>query len=255
MKRKLIVNSACVGLLAIMLFTSCKSHYQVVNIVGSKQFIDKRFDKNPDAITTAIVDRYKYKVDSLMSPVIGYNDVNMKSGRPESLLSDCASDMLLNGARKYDPSVSVAVTNIGGLRSPLYKGTLTIRSIFEVFPFQNTLCLMTLNGKDLRQLMREIAIRFGEGISGINIVITPDSQLVSAKIKGVDIDDNTSYRVATLDYLAEGNDGMVSFQKGTNLVYPDGARIRDLMLDYVRELTAKGEHLSVKLDGRITVKK
>ena len=71
----------------------------------------------------------------------------------------------------------------------------------------------------------------------------------------MDIYDKTFYRVATLDYLAEGNDGMVSFQKGTNLVYPDGARIRDLMLDYVRELTAKGEHLSAKLDGRITVKK
>lgn len=254
--KKNILYSTWIWLFSIAIsLESCQSHYQVVSIIGSKQIIDKQFDTHPSASATAIVNIYKHGVDSIMSPVIGYCSINMYNGRPESLLSNMASDMLLTQARKFDPQVSMAFTNEGGLRSPLYKGSITYRNVFELFPFENTLCLMTLKGSDLRSLMREIAARNGEGISGICLVISNDSQLVAARVGGKDIDDSTNYRIATMDYLAEGNDNMPSFRKGTDVVYPKNATIRELMVQYVKKNQAKGLYIKATLDGRITILK
>lgn len=48
----------------------------------------------------------------------------------------------------------------------------------------------------------------GEGVSGVRLDITKDGELLNGTIGGKPVDDNKLYTIATIDYLADGNDGM-----------------------------------------------
>ena len=69
------------------------------------------------------------------------------------------------------------------------------------------------------------------------------------------IDKDKIYTVATIDYLAEGNDGLGSFLKAEKRVCPEGAVLRHIVLDYVKKKTVKSEVITSRLDGRIQIKK
>ena len=166
-------------------------------------------------------------------------------------------DILMWGAAKYDEKPDFAVYNIGGIRAALAKGTVTYGDVVDVAPFENKICFLTLSGEKVIELFQQIAARAGEGLShGVQLTITPDSQLVSVTINGSPIDKNRSYRIATLDYLSQGNDGMDAFKSHTNLVSPQSEdnNIRYIIIDYFRDKMAKGQDVDTQLEGRVAVK-
>lgn len=238
----------------LLLLSACHSSYELVGTEGKRVQINSGYDANPDADAVAILAPYKAEVDSIMTPVIGKSEMAMAPGRPESLLSNLVADVLRQYANSLPGQmVEVAMTNVGGLRSDLPAGDITYGNVYEVLPFQNTLCIVTLTGKDVKQLFSEIARVGGEGISNAQLVITKEGKLVSATVGGKEIKDDTLYKVATLDYLAEGNDGMTAFLNAKDKECPEGATIRQIFLDYVAAQTKKGKALTSKLDGRITI--
>jgi 2',3'-cyclic-nucleotide 2'-phosphodiesterase (5'-nucleotidase family) len=107
------------------------------------------------------------------------------------------------------------------------------------------------------KLFSQIAKRGGEGVSkGVELVITKDGQLVSARLHGKEIDPKAEYRVTTINYLLEGNDGMPAFTEGTNKVAPTEAKnnTRYLIMNYFKDKHARGEIVDAKVEGRIKVK-
>ena len=68
-------------------------------------------------------------------------------------------------------------------------------------------------------------------------------------------DPNAKYRVATLDYLAQGNDHMEAFRKKTDVVSPTGEEnnVRFLIEQYFKAANAKGEAVSRTVEGRMTI--
>ena len=113
------------------------------------------------------------------------------------------------------------------------------------------------------KLFRQIAHRGGEGVSkGVELVIKMDEkgetgELVSAKLNGQEIDPQAEYRITTLNYVLEGNDGMSAFLDGTNSVRPEDAsnNTRFLIMNYFREMQAKGIVVDAQVEGRIKIKK
>ena len=165
-----------------------------------------------------------------------------------------AADALLATAREHTGQpVDIAITNKGGLRSNIEEGEITFGDVYNVFPFENTLALLTLNGEQLLQLCAEIASVGGEAISGLELVITKDGELLSAAVAGKPIDKNGSYRIATSDYLAQGNDKMTALALGTERDIRNDVTVRDLMVQYIKKMSAGGKALEAKCDGRITV--
>jgi 5''-nucleotidase/2'',3''-cyclic phosphodiesterase and related esterases len=242
----------------LLIFSGCSSTYQLKSIQASKIEMTPTYEVNPDKAVVAALAPYKSKVDSIMSPVIGTSAMDMTSKSPESLLSNLVADVLWSYANSLPgESIDFSVINLGGLRSNLPKGVITYGTIYEILPFENTLCVLSLKGSDVKSLFADIAKVGGQGISHANLVISKsyNADLLDATIGGKAIDDNKIYRVATIDYLAEGNDGLISFQKSENKVYPKGAILRNIFLEYVKAKAAKGEMVSSALDGRISIKK
>lgn len=214
--------------------------------------MNSAFDKNPDLEAMAILAPYKAKIDSIMSPVIGRSAINMRAYRPESPLSNLVADILRETAAEYTgETADIGIVNIGGLRNDLPQGNITYGDIYEIVPFENSLCILTLQGEDLEDLFEEIAKVHGEGLSGACLEITEDGELVSATVKGKEINEDKMYTVATINYLAEGNDGMPSFTKAKEMVCPQGATLRKVFLDYVARFTEQGKEVDAGLEGRI----
>ena len=79
--------------------------------------------------------------------------------------------------------------------------------------------------------------------------------MLSARLNGKEIEAAALYRVATIDYLAAGNDGLVAFRKKTNFRIPDGEgnETRYIITEYLRTEMAAGRPVERPVEGRIRV--
>lgn len=195
--------------------------------------------------------KYKGELDKKMNHVIGYAPETMEPKQPESELSNLIADIMLTEARKTEPTTAACVTNMGGIRSTLYEGNITIGNIFSILPFENTLVILKLKGSDIIALSDIIAMRGGEAVSGIRLHINSKGKAENLLLQGEKVDPEKDYYITTNDYLSYGNDQMTPLANYSEIIKP-GTLIRDIMLDYVTEETANGREIKCIKDGRIT---
>lgn len=238
-------------------------HYQLAGVERSRIIVDSSYDQNPDQTAAQFLAPYKQVNDSVMGPIVGQVAHNMHAKRPESDLSNLLADILIWSAKDYDEQPVFAVYNMGGIRADLTKGVVTYGDVLDVAPFENKICFTTLTGEKLMDVFREIASHGGDGVSkGVELVVKMDGkgekgELISAKLHGKEIDPQAEYRVATINYLLEGNDGIPSLRDGKDVVAPQEAsnNTRFLIMNYFRDMQAKGIVVDSKVEGRIKVKK
>ncbi|MCD8260788.1 MAG: 5'-nucleotidase C-terminal domain-containing protein [Bacteroides sp.] len=236
-------------------FFSCRPSYTLVSVEGGRIEIDSVLDALPHAEAAAIVSLYKARMDSIMLPVVGTSALNMTTGKPEGLLSNLISDVLLESAQlRTGRPADLAIMNMGGIRSDLPQGEITFGKIYEILPFENALCVVELSGDHLLSLFGEIAQSGGQGVAGVKLEISGDGKLLAARVAGAPVDPQKNYRIATIDYLAEGNDGFPSLAQHTRQECPENATLRELFLNYVQRQSAAGQVITATLDGRIMVK-
>lgn len=200
----------------------------------------------------AIVDEYKSRVDSVMAPTLGLSRKFMSASRPESLLSNWMADMLLNCCTATGlPRADMALLNIGGIRSSMPEGEVTVGDIYKISPFENSLVVLELKGKHVLELMQNIASVGGEAVSReVKLLIGEGGKVLEAKINGEPIDPRRTYTIATIDYLAQGNDKMTALTKASK-VHELGITLRDAEMEYV----VKSRIVDASLDNRITLQK
>ena len=238
----------------LLMAAGCAHHYQIASVSRTRLVVDNRYDREPDAKAMAFIAPYQLKVDSIMKPVMGEAARDMDKRRPESEISNLLSDILVWAAKDYGETVDFGVYNIGGIRAALSKGIVTYGDINDIAPFENKIAFTTLSGAKVLELFQQIAKRGGEGVShGVELVITRDGQLVSARLNGKEIDPQRSYRAVTIDYIVQGNDGMPAFRDGTNLKSPQDEKdnSRFLIMNYFRAMHAQGKKVDAQVEGRV----
>ena len=146
------------------LFTSCRTarettaQYEVTKVEGSMITIDSVWDTTPNVKATEILKPYKEKVDAMMYEVIGTSAMKMDKGAPESLLSDLVAGVLQQAATQVlGKPADMGLVNMGGLRNILPEGDITVGDVFEILPFENSLCVLTMKGTDMKRLFKAIA--------------------------------------------------------------------------------------------------
>ena len=252
MKKKFVM-SFLIGV--ALMCTSCgSSHYGVTSIKVSRTSMNDRFEEVKDPEAVALIAPFKAQLEGTMNSVIGQAAVSMDRSRPEDLLGNLIADVLRQAATRVLPQpAEVGLMNMGGIRNVLSEGNITVGNVFEILPFENALCVVRIKGSQLRKLFAQVAGRGGEAISGARIEISK-GELLNAEVGGQPIDDNRIYTLATIDYLAEGNDGLTALREVESKLEPENSVLRDVFMDYVKQCTAKGEKLTSKVEGRVTVK-
>jgi len=215
-----------------------------------------------DSTTEAIADKnyenylqpLKQRVGAKMNVVIGQAAETMKGHAPESLLSNFSADVYKLTASEYlGEKVDIGIVNLGGLRTVVPAGNITVGKVFELMPFENELVILWLKGDKLDELLQYFASMGGEGVSGLRMVID-HGKAVNETVDGKPLDKDKLYTIATNDYLAGGNDKMIQLTQHVKRVNT-GIKVRDMLLDYIKNETRKGNKIQSKLDGRITISK
>ena len=249
-------NLFSVAFFSVVLFSaSCHSPAHVTQVDVTYDELNKQ-DNQFDSATDAIIHPYKDSLDKLMNVVVAHSDVEMakENGKTETLLGNFVSDLCLEkilSSEFKSPNVAgtICLFNNGGFRSSLPKGTITRGNIFELMPFDNELDLVTLNGKQMWELLKFVAMSGGEPIAGLKIGVQLDKTPGTISIQGQPFDSTKTYGIVTYDYLANGGDKM-DFFKNPIALTATGIKIRDAILDYCEEQTAKGKSITATMDGR-----
>lgn len=220
--------------------------------------VDNRYDGYSDPQLQAVIDRYRPGVDSLMTLWVGKTDHELANSDPELL--NFFSDWVKERGQEIAPRVDLAIANKGGLRDNLPAGLVSKGHIINMLPFRNYVTVLDVKGADLRTVFDVMAHTDGNGVSA-NVTVTYDTiggsqhyRPRTITISGRPIDDNRTYRVATIDYLAKGGDYMRGLTRGVTVADSPNA-VYDDLLYYLTEGRGKGQAISGDTIPRWTIAK
>ena len=220
---------------------------------GSRVLMDSTWNTPEEPIAKGIIAKYKPEMDRKMQEVIGVSIKEMRSARPESLLSNFATDAMVDFTNsRTTRKVDFALTNFGGIRAALPAGNVRLYDVYSIFPFENYVVILDLTGKTVRALFDSFAKNRVEALSdNVRLVINGTSKtLESALINGNPIDDNKIYRIVTIDFLLSGGDNVVALKDAVS-VEETGLLIRDAIIEKIVNLTAKGEKIGSVISERV----
>ena len=240
-------------LLFILVLQNCSGPFYLKETRTSQTRIKQDSLQSVDSTIVKMIAPYKLKLDAQMNEVLNISDVELVKDRPEGTLCNFAADAVLNyGNRTYEKPVDFCVLNYGGLRLPsIQKGNITLGKIYELMPFDNMVEVVEIDGASCKQLLDVIAKNGGWPVSGVKFKIN-QSIAEDIFIKGQPFDINKTYTLVTSDYLVNGGDGLQmlkNLSKKTSLNY----KIRDAIIEYVREQKNNNQNINTQKDGRITV--
>ena len=229
-----------------------KKEYRITGFEAARIEMDSTWDKNADPEMIRLVDSYKNKLEAQMSEEIGTAARTLVKDYPQGLLSNFTADAMKLFIEKKGENVDFAIINNGGLRSTLNEGKITIGAMFEIYSFENQLVLLDVPGEAVKELFSYLAVNGGEALStGLRFVIK-DRKVKSLHIGGQAFDENKTYRIVTVDFLAEGNSGMEALTKAVKYT-AIGTTLRDAITQHIKEKTRQGELIDAQLDDRIKI--
>lgn len=213
--------------------------------------MDSTWDEMKDTKATEIIAKYAPLVEPLQE-IIGYSEDEYVKKRPDSGLSNFAVDVIRETAQQMcGERVDVALTNFGGIRTSLPKGAVRVYDIYSIFPFNNQLVWFDISGKDLKRFFEKQAANRVEALSNVKFVIK-NRRIESLLIGGEPLDENKTYKFATLDFLMDGGDGVQLKDMAFNYTL-SGVWLRDAIVDYIRNMTKEGKKLDLHPDARTVI--
>ncbi|MDR0685853.1 MAG: 5'-nucleotidase C-terminal domain-containing protein [Dysgonamonadaceae bacterium] len=231
---------------------SC-TNYEIKEIQVSRISVDSSLNTPLNTPVQILIDSFKNIMDAKINEEIGVAEHYIPNGKPQSPLGNLTADAMLDFGNKTFKKIDFALTNIGGIRNTIDQGPITIGKMYEIFPFENKITIVEINGKSINKLFASIAEKGGEGLSKNVELIIKNNKTESLKINGKPIVDNKTYRILTSDYLAQGNDGMTALTEAINIT-ESNTQIRDLMIEHIKRLTAENRKIKSTLDNRIKIK-
>ena len=228
-----------------------------------------------DPKQTKILAKWQAIAGPLAAQVVGSNaeditgDSNGDRGI-ETPMGDLVADAILWGTQApANGGAQISFMNIGGVRASLLSapkyaegtGEITYAEAYDVAPFGNLLVSMDLTGAQIRTILEQqyqpvaargsrpmLALGVSEGFSYQWDATQPQGSRVvpgSMTLDGTAIDPAGTYRVSTLNFLANGGDLFTGFSAGTNVL--GGAEDLANLVAYFRAnpgLTAPADRVS-----------
>ena len=241
-------------LLHVLLWIGCgSSEWQLKKITGKRIAIDTVLPSKSSI--DELVAPYRKEVEKVMKQVLceAPRDLTGKDGKFQSSLGNLLADLSYEMGNpvfeeKTKETIDFVFMNAGGLRAPISKGKVTVQNAFSLMPFENDLVAVKMSGKKVKALFDYFLKKQRPHPLSKNVQIEIKGEDYRVKIHGKAFDENQSYWVLTNDYLQNGGDGMVFFQKPEKLIGLD-YKVRDAIVDYF----ARVDLLEASLDKRVIV--
>lgn len=182
----------------------------------------------PDPAVAALVEEYGREIRPRLAKVAGRVTGRVSKGAFEGAYDTPLGDLICDVIRAQT-GADVALYNRGGVRFDMQEGDLTVGDLHQLFPFDDPIVVLKLNGSQLARVLEQGTFG-GQGplsASGLRATaLLGASRLDSILVNGEPLRSEAVYTLATTRFLAAGGDGM--------------STLRDLFLvrelPYVREL-------------------
>ncbi|MEW6659239.1 MAG: 5'-nucleotidase C-terminal domain-containing protein [Thermodesulfobacteriota bacterium] len=244
---------------------------KIKNFSGRLQMIKPAAGREDKEVRT-LVKKYAARVNAVLGEKIGEAALDLDGEHvraQETNLGDLLADVLRQAA-----GAQAVIINGGGIRAGIPKGTIAVKDIYSVLPFDNYLVAIRLTGKQIREALEHGVSGLEEGagrfpqVSGLSFIYSrrapAGSRVKEIVIGGQPLDPRKEYVVATNDFMAAGGDGYRAFGEalksspdfactggmlqGEKLVYNDAGRwLRDVVIDYIR----RQKTVAPQVNGRI----
>lgn len=158
----------------------------------------------------------------------------------ETAMSNLVSDSIL--AATAADGAQIAFMNVGGVRASLDAGEVTYEEAYAVLPFGNQLVTLDMTGAQIEAALNQ---QWNPDRSRNMLALTPSAGFTytwdatahrvvpgSIQLDGQPLDAATTYKVATLNFLADGGDGFTAFTEASARV--GGAEDLAAFVDYLR---------------------
>ena len=109
--------------------------------------------------------------------------------------------------------------------------------------------IVQIPGDILTTLFHHLAETGGWPVSTSVRMSINKGELIDYSVNGSAIDDNTIYKVAMPDYIANGGDGfkeLIPLSRAQS-----GILVRDILIEHVIELTKSGKDIDAAIEGRV----
>lgn len=242
----------CGFLIFIALLISCNDTKYKADQVKAENFKINQDISSADTIKT-IIKPYKAKIQQEMNRKLCYStksmyktdfDLNTPIGNfmADALLS--RSNLVLK--EKHQKQIDAALLNYGGIRAGINKGDVSVRTAYNIMPFENEVVVAKLSSSAVKEMIAYLVkAKKAHPIAGIQIKLDKKGNLSSATINDQPIQKGETYFIATSDYLFNGGDDMNFFSKADKS-YSLDYKLRNLFIDYLDDI----DTLNVKHDNR-----
>ena len=239
--KKYNVILRCFGLiLTFFLIFSCAEQKYYVTKIEAKDFgITNK--NNSNVAIDSFIKPYRERIDTDLNSPISYAPETLdKSGKYQTTIGNLLADITLQRGNaifsaRENKQLDICLLNNGGIRSIISKGNVTLKTAFEIMPFENTSIVVALKGEQILEMLNYfIAENKPHPLSGIQFTISKTNQPINISIKGKPMDVNKIYYVITSDYLSNGGDKMDFFKKGIEK-YDIDYKLRNILIDYFKE--------------------
>ncbi|MDX6768071.1 MAG: bifunctional UDP-sugar hydrolase/5'-nucleotidase [Elusimicrobiota bacterium] len=218
-------------------------------VSSSDELIDLDPAKGEDEKVKALVSARSAEVDRVFSVVLATAAAafNRESDRESALgawMTDCYRSRF---------SGDLALQNGGGIRADLPAGPVTLRSLFNVMPFDNYVVKLTMKGADVRQVLdhgvgQARMAQFSGAAVTARRKAPAGERLSSAFVGGKPLDDAKEYALVTLDFIVNGGDGFSVFDRAVRR-----EETEVLARDALRACAESQKTLALPTMGRITL--
>lgn len=242
LKKNSTIQSVFVLFITFLMLTSCGSEKLYNSEIKGKQIPVSDTYKN-DAQIEDFVAPYRDHINKDLDSVLAYapETFTKTKGKWQTNIGNLMADMTFEAAdsllyKREKEHVDICLLNYGGIRATIPQGNVTARSAYEIMPFENSLIVMALRGKQINEIAEYISQgKRPHPLAGMLIIMDSNRTVKNATVQGKPIDENKVYYVATSDYLSNGGDNM-NFFKEAVAQYKLDYKLRNIYIDYFRKI-------------------
>ncbi|MEZ4854699.1 5'-nucleotidase C-terminal domain-containing protein [Flavobacterium sp.] len=233
-----------VFLLTLFFSYGCHTPKTVYEVTANQYTINEKLTATESI--EKFVAPYREHINQEMDSVLCYNAVaqDKSIGKWETNIGNLFAQATFQFASpifqsKFNKKIDACLLNHGGIRAVIPKGNVTVRTAYEIMPFENSVVVVGLTGKEITDLATYyLAEKKPHPLYGITIYTDENAEAITKiMIDTTEVEPHKIYYIATSDYLANGGDSMTFFKDST-IKYDLDYKLRNLFIDYFKSVNA-----------------
>lgn len=219
---------------------ACKQSQVALKSVDGKQIpITDSLSQNQEVLE--YIAPYQKHINEEMSAVLAYapQSYSKTEGPYNTAIGNMMADAVFEMSNpifksRTGNSIDGVLLNHGGIRSTLNAGDVTMRTAYDIMPFENSIIVVELSAEKAREMFEYLKSGKAHPIANMQLILNTDDSIKQATINGSPIEDSKTYFIATNDYLRQGGDGMTFFDNPVSETVLD-YKVRSVLIDYFKE--------------------